>query len=123
MRLLAQLEIQLQSQLKDTRIARRANLVEICIAHGKGCAADRVQVIKSVEGFETELPAEAFRELQVLEHAQVRSPEARKTYRSRSFRRGCRLTGHWTRKSSRIEPAFKALRLVRVRISHQVGAK
>ena len=80
-------------------------------------------MIKSVERFETELPAEALRELHVLEHAQVRPPEARKTDCSGSFRRGCRLTSHWTRKSRRIEPVFKAMRLVRVWIPNLVGAK
>src|SRR5882762_1270916 len=39
--LAAHLEIQLQSQLQDPRIARSANLVEVRIGHGEGRAADR----------------------------------------------------------------------------------
>src|ERR1700731_4444817 len=123
LRSLAPLEVQLQRALQDAWIARTADLVEVCIAQGKRRAADRVQVIKSVERFESELPAEALSELQVLEHSQVRPPEARKPPGSRSFGRGCRLTRQWARKSCGIEPAFKALRLVRVRIPHLVGAK
>src|SRR5712692_3550119 len=120
---LARLEVQLQGALQNTRIARGADLIEVCIAHGKRRAADRVQVIKRVERFEAELTAEALRELQVLEHPQVRPPEARKTDCSRSFRRGGCLAGHRTRESRRIEPVFRAMRLIRIGIPHFVGAE
>ncbi len=40
---LGQLEVQLQAELQDARIARGADLVEVCIAQGERRAADRVR--------------------------------------------------------------------------------
>jgi hypothetical protein len=45
---LASLEVQLQAELQDARIARGADLVEVCIAQGERRAADRVQVVECV---------------------------------------------------------------------------
>ena len=72
---LAGLEVELHAELHDSRVARRANLIEARRREARRRAANGVGVIESIKRLPTQLASKTLGELHVLEQREVGAPE------------------------------------------------